>query len=399
MLFDKSYDKDKVRDETKFLLELYRDSESFVYYSLEVLRLGYFVQRRTFSQKWILDMTESVIPVVSPRFFSDCGLPHKWGREIPWELKEYLHGLVDKYRRDARFCKRVLSRLAETYYASGEYERALLAIKSISKSEHIPIEITIEIRSKLNESLGGDELVAAAGMNNNYYYYANGKKITKTVEMHAGEGDWIQVENPLKAEITYHFTNFTVEHFDVIATRCEKKLRKWERDQGQGLLQHVAGIYDEDSSFTSAGQNFMFAKEFIELVAKIAYEAENEIRDEMNYPPIGKPSLTETKLYQLVKSVFKGYEAIRHAKLSFLGRQHLDIYIPELRLAVEYQGEQHFKPIDFWGGTEALKASQERDEKKREVCERHGIAIRYFSYKDEVSSELIRRRLKDYIAS
>ncbi|GAG86227.1 unnamed protein product, partial [marine sediment metagenome] len=38
----------------------------------------------------------------------------------------------------------------------------------------------------------------------------------------------------------------------------------------------------------------MFAKEFIELVAKIAYEAENEIREEINYPPIGKPSLTET---------------------------------------------------------------------------------------------------------
>jgi len=141
----------------------------------------------------------------------------------------------------------------------------------------------------------------------------------------------------------------------------------------------------------------MFAKEFIESVAKIAYEAENEIREEMDYPSIGKPSLTETKLYQLVKSVFEEYEVIRHARPSFLQRQHLDIYIPKLKLAIEYQGEQHFKPIDLWGGVEGLKTSQKRDEKKREVCKRHGIAISYFSYKDEVSGELIRNKLKDHI--
>ena len=399
MLFYEDFDKYRIRNEMKLLLELHRDNGSFRYYGLDALRLSYFVERKKFSQHRIRELLGSPVPLLSPLFFSNCGLGHKWGREVPQELKRYLHGFVDRYRRDVRFCDYVLNRLAETHHASGKYEKALVAIKSMSRPEIGSIEIAIEIRYKLNESLEGHELLAAAGINNGYYSYADGKKRTRTVEIHAGKGDWIEVENPAKAEITYHFTDFTVEHFDAIAARCEKKLRKWERDQGQGLLQHIAGIYDEDPSFTSSGHNLMFAKEFIELVAKIAYEAENEIRDEMDYPPIGKPSLTETKLYQLVKSVFKGYEVIRHAKPSFLGRQHLDIYIPELRLAIEYQGEQHFKPIDFWGGVEGLKASQERDENKGEVCKRHGIAIRYFSYKDEVSSELIQRRLRDYVAS
>ncbi len=95
--------------------------------------------------------------------------------------------------------------------------------------------------------------------------------------------------------------------------------------------------------------------------------------------------------------MFKGYKVIQHARPSFLSRQHLDIYVPELGLGIEYQGEQHFKPVDFWGGLEALEASQGRDEKKRRVCEDHGVQVIYFSYQDEVSDELLRGRLKDYL--
>lgn len=396
MLFYENYDKVKVRNEIKFLCEAYRHNGSVPSYTLEALRLSYFVEQKQFPQQ-ILDSSSG--RWVSPLFFNSCGLDYRWGKEVPQKLKTYLHKLLDKYREEDDFCKLISYRLAETYYASEECQKALLAVKTISKPRYrfMPIEIAIETRYKLNESLEGYELLAAAGINNSYYYYANGKKITKRVEMHAGKGDWIRVENPVKTEITYHFTNFTTEHFDAIAAKCEKKLRKWEGNQGQNLLQYTAEIYDKDPSATSSGNNFMFAKEFMELVAKIAYEAENEIREEMNYPSIGKPSLTETKLYQLVKSVFKGYEVIRHARPSFLQRQHLDIYIPELKLAIEYQGEQHFKPIDFWGGLEALEASQRRDEKKRKVCENHGIQVIYFSYEDEVSDELLRDRLKDYL--
>jgi len=396
MLFHENYDKVKVRNEIKFLCEAYRHDGGVPSYTLEALRLSYFVEQKQFPQQ-ILDSSSG--PWVSVLFFNSCGLDYRWGKEVPQKLKTYLHKLLDKYREEGDFCKLISYRLAETYYASEECEKALLAVRTISKPRYsfMPIEIAIETRYKLNESLEGYELLAAAGINNSYYYYANGKKITERVEGHTGEGDWIQVANPVKTEITYHFSKFATEHFDVIATRCERKLRKWEESQGQNLLQYTAEVYDKDPSFTSSGNNFMFAKEFMEPVAKIAYEAENEIREAMDYPSIGKPSLTETRLYQLAKSVFKGYEVIRHARPSFLQRQHLDIYIPELKLAIEYQGEQHFKPIDFWGGIEALEASQRRDEKKRKRCENYGIRVVYFNYEDEVSDELLRDRLKDYL--
>ena len=44
----------------------------------------------------------------------------------------------------------------------------------------------------------------------------------------------------------------------------------------------------------------------------------------------------------------------------------LDIYIEQLKLAVEYQGEQHYRPI-YWTGTD-FAAQLTRDEEKRRAC-------------------------------
>ena len=44
-------------------------------------------------------------------------------------------------------------------------------------------------------------------------------------------------------------------------------------------------------------------------------------------------------------------------------------------IALEYQGEQHFRPIDFFGGEKAFLQNQKRDEKKRKLSEKHGAKL------------------------
>jgi len=46
-------------------------------------------------------------------------------------------------------------------------------------------------------------------------------------------------------------------------------------------------------------------------------------------------------------------------KLSF------DFYIPDRRIAIECQGEQHFKPVALFGGQEGYESNKRRDEMKR----------------------------------
>ena len=70
----------------------------------------------------------------------------------------------------------------------------------------------------------------------------------------------------------------------------------------------------------------------------------------------------------------------------FIGRmsQSLDFYLPKYNIAIECQGEQHFKPVDFNGkGQEwAIKQFEhikELDGRKRALCKEHGINLLYFA--------------------
>lgn len=55
-----------------------------------------------------------------------------------------------------------------------------------------------------------------------------------------------------------------------------------------------------------------------------------------------------------------------------------DFYLPQFRTVIEYQGEQHYKPIAF-GGTkhakEKLLYTQKHDNIKREYCKQHNITL------------------------
>lgn len=65
--------------------------------------------------------------------------------------------------------------------------------------------------------------------------------------------------------------------------------------------------------------------------------------------------------------------------LPFLEKQTLDFYIPDLQLAIEFQGAQHFVSVDHFGGEQRFAEQLMRDQIKREKCEKHGIKIVYFA--------------------
>ena len=48
----------------------------------------------------------------------------------------------------------------------------------------------------------------------------------------------------------------------------------------------------------------------------------------------------------------------------WLNRQRLDFFLPDYNIAIEYQGEQHFKPIKYFGGEKRFIDRIERDKKK-----------------------------------
>lgn len=110
---------------------------------------------------------------------------------------------------------------------------------------------------------------------------------------------------------------------------------------------------------------------------QITIEAEDRYRESIGMYKIGEYWRSETELYYSIKLAFNNTEVKQHYSPKWLGRQHLDIYIPEFNIGIEYQGVQHYRPVDFFGGVEAFEKGQERDLRKKKLCEEHGCHIVY----------------------
>lgn len=79
-------------------------------------------------------------------------------------------------------------------------------------------------------------------------------------------------------------------------------------------------------------------------------------------------------------------------------RLFLDIYCPKYNLGIEYHGRQHFEYVEhFHGDLQGFKESQQRDEKKMELCKDLGIVLVVFRYNDSLDEDIVYNRILDAI--
>jgi hypothetical protein len=106
-------------------------------------------------------------------------------------------------------------------------------------------------------------------------------------------------------------------------------------------------------------------------------EPENEIRKMFGLPKIGEGWISETNLFYEIKTRFVKEVVIHHGRPSWLGKQHLDIYMPKFNIGIEYQGDQHYYPIDFFGGEASYIKNIVRDETKKQLCLKNNCHLIY----------------------
>ena len=64
------------------------------------------------------------------------------------------------------------------------------------------------------------------------------------------------------------------------------------------------------------------------------------------------------------------------------GNLSYDFYLPNHNMLIECQGEQHERPIEYFGGEEQFAIQQEHDRRKREYAKDNGYRLLEISYKD-----------------
>lgn len=65
-----------------------------------------------------------------------------------------------------------------------------------------------------------------------------------------------------------------------------------------------------------------------------------------------------------------------------------DFYIPKHKLLIEYQGEQHYAPVEYFGGEEAFKIQKDIDEVKKLYAEEIGIGLLEIPFKIKSYEEI-----------
>ena len=108
--------------------------------------------------------------------------------------------------------------------------------------------------------------------------------------------------------------------------------------------------------------------------------------------------IREDELYRLVFRLFPGHTIRREASPPWLGQQRIDIYLPDLKLAIEHQGEQHYRPVGAFGGEEAFAMVRERDERKRTLCVEHGVTVVDIRFDAPLTLPSLRSRLRRWLA-
>lgn len=102
---------------------------------------------------------------------------------------------------------------------------------------------------------------------------------------------------------------------------------------------------------------------------------------------------SENLVYKYCTEIFGEKNVIYQYRPYFLktqkGHMSYDIYLTEYDVAIEYQGQQHFKPIEYFGGREHFEAQKRRDILKKELSEKNGVKLIYINYNEDISKGLI----------
>lgn len=130
------------------------------------------------------------------------------------------------------------------------------------------------------------------------------------------------------------------------------------------------------------------------LLAEHLALAESAFRRDRSIPEIGASGwISELTLLDLFRGIWPS--AQHQWRPWFLGRQSIDIYIPEINLAIEYQGQQHYEPISLFGGEEGFKSVQIRDQKKRHILSAHNVCLLEWRYDVPITRETLMHKLSE----
>jgi hypothetical protein len=103
--------------------------------------------------------------------------------------------------------------------------------------------------------------------------------------------------------------------------------------------------------------------------------------------PVCRSSTGEKEITHLLNDLEVEFE--HQKKYKKLGRKRFDFFIPSINTIVEYNGIQHYEPIEHFGGIKSLKNTQKRDKIKKQYCLDNGINYEIIRYDEDTKLRVL----------
>ena len=108
---------------------------------------------------------------------------------------------------------------------------------------------------------------------------------------------------------------------------------------------------------------------------------------------------SEELVFEYTKKLFNKHQVIYQHRPYFLrtqnGQMSYDVFVCGENIAIEYQGKQHFEPVEFFGGQKHFEEQRKRDELKRERSEQNDVILICINYWEDISLELIKSKIAE----
>lgn len=130
-------------------------------------------------------------------------------------------------------------------------------------------------------------------------------------------------------------------------------------------------------------------------IREILNDAFNQFRKEKGLTPILSKWRSEQILFDLIKLEFNDLVVLGQGNPDWLAGQRFDVWLPEISVAVEFNGIQHYEPVDFFGGERGYLETKKRDEEKRLKCLQNNTIL--IEVRDGYNFEELKQRILDII--
>lgn len=138
---------------------------------------------------------------------------------------------------------------------------------------------------------------------------------------------------------------------------------------------------------------FDLIKEYYNRLMVNLRSVENSVRKDKGINLVGS-LFNETLLFRKLTDVLPKLSIISQYSPKWLGRQRFDIFIKELNVAIEYNGKQHYEPVEFYGGEQGFENTLKRDFEKREKCRLNNCVLIEIKYDENIDVAIDRIKNK-----